>query len=160
MDSSAASDTQPAAGGKLYASDKVYMSYVPGKGRGVFARQAIKAGETIEVCPVIVIPDDQWEIINTTDLTNYYITFGEEDCGLFNHHHKRHAAASGLTCVWWARAGIVLGFGSLYNHSSTPNSRMDRKPAERLVEFVALRDIAKDEEVTFRYQTGGQWFPI
>ena len=69
-------------GGKLYASDKVYMKTVPQKGRGVFARCAIRAGETIEVCPVVVIPDDQWEIINTTDLTNYYITFGERDCGL------------------------------------------------------------------------------
>ena len=57
-------------------------------------------------------------------------------------------------------AGIVLGFGSLYNHSAQPNSRMDRRCAERVVEFVALRDIAPDEEVTFRYQSGGQWFPI
>ena len=48
----------------------------------------------------------------------------------------------------------------MYNHSPDPNSRMDRKVEDRVVEFVALRDIAKDEEITFRYLCGGPWFAV
>ena len=80
--------------GKLFNSDKIYMRESSARGRGVFARQPIKAGETIEVCPVIVVPDDQWEIIDTTVLTNYYIVFGEKDVGLF--YLPSHAETSSL----------------------------------------------------------------
>ena len=69
--------------GKLFASDKVYVKETPSRGRGVFARVPIKEGEVIEVCPVIVLPDDQWEIIDSTNLTNYYIILNDKDCGLF-----------------------------------------------------------------------------
>jgi hypothetical protein len=40
----------------LTQSDKVEVRRVRGKGRGVFARRPIEAGEVIETCPVLVLP--------------------------------------------------------------------------------------------------------
>jgi hypothetical protein len=49
---------------------------------------------------------------------------------------------------------MVLGFGSLYNHSYTPNATYVKKPDERVVEFVALQDIGSSEEITVNYNNG------
>ena len=46
---------------------------------------------------------------------------------------------------------VMFGYGSLYNHSDTPNTTLVRHVAERFVEFVALRDIAADEELLWKY---------
>ena len=37
-------------------SDAVEVKRVKGKGRGVFARRAIRKGEVFETCPVLVVP--------------------------------------------------------------------------------------------------------
>jgi SET domain-containing protein len=45
---------------------------------------------------------------------------------------------------------LVLGYGMLYNHSDDPN--LFHRTAGRLtIEFVALRDIEKGEELTHDY---------
>ncbi len=36
-----------------YPSTKIYVKPIEGKGLGVFAREAISAGETIEVCTLM-----------------------------------------------------------------------------------------------------------
>ena len=69
--------------GRLLPSDKIYLKITKDKGRGVFARRPIKKGETIEVCPVIVCPGNQWELLDETAVGEYYLLFGEEDCCLF-----------------------------------------------------------------------------
>ena len=43
----------------LTQSDKVEVRQVRGKGRGVFARRPIGAGEVIEQVPVLVLPAGQ-----------------------------------------------------------------------------------------------------
>jgi uncharacterized protein len=61
---------------------------------------------------------------------------------------------------------IVLGFGSIYNHSYIPNALYKERYKERLVEFVALRDIKKDEEIAVNYVQGSKksehplWFDV
>ena len=52
------------------------------------------------------------------------------------------------------RTAIALGFGSIYNHSSKPNITYKIKPKEKLIEFIALDDIKKDDELTFNYHNG------
>lgn len=98
----------------------------PGKGRGIFATQLIPAGATIERAPVVVIPEGQWEKFEKTILFHYYFSWG------------RHSA-------------LVLGFGSLYNHSYHPNARFVRHFKDEIMEFVALREIAADEEILINY---------
>lgn len=120
---------------RLEPTQNVYAATVEGKGRGVFARRAIKAGELIERCPVIVCPGAEWELLEQTALRDYYLNFGEHD-----------------TC-------ILLGFGELYNHGSddAANARTVRMPDRKLLDFVAIRDIQPDEEITFTYQCGPWW---
>lgn len=108
-------------------SDAVEVRQVRGKGRGVFARRAIAEGEIIERVPVIVLPagrvgDDPAE----DRLASYCFEWGPRTVAL------------------------ALGYGSLYNHSYTPNARYE-DAGERTKLFVALRDIAPGEEITVNY---------
>lgn len=106
---------------------KLYIKSIDHKGLGVFALVPFKQGEIIERALAIPVPEPQWELLNQTALEHYYYGWGSEgDC-------------------------IVSGFGLFYNHSDTPNARFDRRFDERVMEFVALRDIAKDEEITIKY---------
>ena len=100
------------------------VSNIPGKGRGVIARRKFVAGEVIERCPVIVL--DEGETI-PRPLGEY--TFR------------------------WAgnRDAVVLGFGSLYNHGLYPNADFLRFDSLLEIRFVAVRDIAAGEEITYDY---------
>ena len=99
------------------------------KGRGVFARRSFRRSETIESVPVIFIPGDQKAHIQSTVLDLYVYKFGPEDTHLV----------------------IALGYGSLYNHSFSPNADFIRSWEEQLIHFVAVRDIEEGEEITVNY---------
>ena len=99
------------------------------KGRGVFACNAFKRGDIVETVPVIVIPAEQWDFIEPTVLEQYIFNFGPQG---------EHAA-------------IALGYGSIYNHSYSPNAHYVKSWEEQLMRFVALRDIEPDEEITVNY---------
>jgi SET domain-containing protein len=111
----------------LRQSPAVEVKRVKGKGRGVFARRAIAEGDVIESCPVLVVPSgdicqgDTW-----TRLGDYCFEWGE------------------------GTMALVLGYGSLYNHSYQPNARYEDVAGPTKL-FVALRDIARGEEITINY---------
>lgn len=119
---------------QLFTSKKVYVSRskIPNAGRGVFANQNIKKGEIIEVCPIIEIPHQDIPILGKTILLNYYFIFGEKNEML----------------------AIALGFGSIYNHSYEPNASYKKKPKYKVIEFIAIKNIKKDEEITVNYNYG------
>lgn len=98
------------------------------RGRGVFARVAIAAGTTIEIAPVIVLPSDDSAKIRRTFLYNYFFQWGSQ-----------------------GKTAIVLGFGSLYNHSNRPNAKHVREFDKLQMRFVAMRDIAQGEEIFVNY---------
>ena len=98
-----------------------------GKGRGVFAQTPFIKGEIIERAPVIVIPKEQVEFIDKTVLFNYYYSWSE------------------------GQIAIALGFGSLYNHSYHPNCFYVRKIEDKIIEYIAHRDIEVGEEITTNY---------
>jgi SET domain-containing protein len=106
-----------------------------GKGRGVFAHKRFVKGETIEQAPVIILPNPQWEFLEQTVLRNHY-WYWDEDAMAF-----------------------CLGYGAFYNHSADPNARIVRKFEQNAMEFVALRDIEVDEEITVDYDCP-LWFEI
>jgi len=110
-------------------SPSISIATFPGKGRGVVARRAFRAGETIERPPVIVIPREQVTLIRETRLASYYYEWGD-DC---------------------QQAAIALGFGSLYNPSYEPNARFVFHEDEECLEFVALRNIEAGDEITINY---------
>jgi SET domain-containing protein len=111
----------------LTASFLIEVRRTENKGRGVFARRLIPEGTIFERAPVLVIPAVEIdENPYDTVLTRY--------------------------CFQWGRdtVAVVLGFGSLYNHSYRPNAYY-RDRRSRVKEFVALRDIAPGEEITINY---------
>jgi hypothetical protein len=119
---------------KLSTSDKVYVakSKIPNAGRGVFTSLDIKKGDVIEKCPIIEVPEGGVSGLKESTLVTYFFYFGKRK----------------------ERLAIALGFGSIYNHSYKPNAIFKIKPKERVIEFIALRDIKKDDEITFDYQGG------
>ncbi len=128
---------------KIFASDRIYIhtSKITNAGRGVFAACNIKKGEIIETCPIIEIPKDDTSKLNESVLVTYFLYFGKMK----------------------ERLGMMLGFGSIYNHSETPNSNFKIYPKKEIVEFIALKNIKKDEEITFDYRHGNRtksplWF--
>lgn len=118
----------------LFPSHKIYLSpsQIENAGRGVFAKVHIKKDEEIEQCPVIEIPPHQVEFIRQTEIYNYFFSWGKD----------------------FKQAAITLGFGSLYNHSYTPNATYVKRFKNKLITFVAIKDIEKDEEITVNYNHG------
>lgn len=106
----------------------------PGRGRGVFAARAIRAGEILEDAPVVVVPAHEVAQLKRTCLFGYYFLWGE---------------ASG-------EAAICLGYGSMYNHSDSPNANYQRCFPQESIRFRALRDIAEGEEIFTNYHGARQ----
>ncbi|MBX4205082.1 MAG: SET domain-containing protein [Candidatus Doudnabacteria bacterium] len=107
---------------------KIFIKNISKTHRGVFAAQNIKKGEVIEICPVIAIPKKQSKLIRKTILDNYVFDWGVRN-----------------------QPAMVLGFGSLYNHSYKPNAEHDEQVKQKVMVFKALRDIKKGEEITHNY---------
>ena len=93
-------------------------------GRGVIATAPIAKGETIEVCPVLTVdPDDANGV-----LADYVVDLGDDSEG----------------------SALMLGYGSLYNHSEDANAEYVYESDDAYA-FMALRDIAAGEEITISY---------
>jgi SET domain-containing protein len=105
----------------------IIVGNINGKGRGVFAQKPFTKGEIIERAPAIVIPKEQVEFIDKTVLFDYYYCWGESEIA------------------------IALGLGSLYNHSYQPNCFYVRKTEDKIIEYIAHRDISVGEEITINY---------
>ena len=116
---------------KLLTSDKIYVSKsrILNAGRGVYARCDIKKGEIIERCPIIEISKHDTSNLKESVLVTYFFYFGRNK----------------------ERVAIALGFGSIYNHTDKPNTTYKIKSREKVIDFIALTDIKKDEELTFNY---------
>jgi uncharacterized protein len=119
---------------KIISSDKIYVSQskIINGGRGVFAGRNIKKAEIIEICPIIEVPKHDMANLNESILVTYFFYFGKKK----------------------ERLAVMLGFGSLYNHSYSPNARYKLKQTEMIMEFSALKDIKMDEEITYDYKYG------
>lgn len=110
----------------LYIDD----SKTTGAGRGVFAGEYIREGSLIEQCPVVALEDAKdRNRLRKTGLVNYYFLWGDA---------RDHAA-------------LCLGWGSVYNHSFTPNARYEKVMEDHRMDFYALRDIEAGEEIVVNY---------
>jgi uncharacterized protein len=107
-------------------STLIRVDNVKGKGRGVFAKCAIKKGAIIERVPILLVPiTDLVDGLANPTLNRF-----------FYHWDKKHIA-------------VCLGYGSLYNHSFEPNARYIH--GKDVVTYRALCDIAEGEEITINY---------
>jgi uncharacterized protein len=111
----------------MQQSELVYAKKVAGKGRGVFARTAIKKGTLIEKVPKMLLPIE-------------FVVDGLANPNLarvFFIHDRKHVAC-------------CLGYGSLYNHSYRPNAIYEDGPSCTML-FKAIKDIKPDEEICINY---------
>ena len=99
------------------------------RGRGVFAGAPIASGTLMESADVIVVPESGLKALDASVLGDYYFRWGEDE----------------------SQGAIALGYGSLYNHSYTPNARYVKRFDRGTIDFIALRDIAAGEEIRTNY---------
>ncbi len=123
---------------KINPSQKIYIdsSGIDNAGRGIYAKTDINKDEIIEICPVVIISENEVPHLRKTKLVNYYFMWG------VNPEKDDHKAA------------ICLGFGSIYNHSYTPSATYLKRIDQDAIEFIAVKDIKKDEEITVNYNYG------
>ena len=96
-------------------------------GNGVFAITDIQKGEIIEICPIIILNENDTREIDKTYLYNYYFSW-EEKC-----------------------SAIALGFGSIYNHSYEPNAKYEKDFLNKKIIFKSISKIKSGEEITVNY---------
>jgi SET domain-containing protein len=100
----------------------------PRKGRGVFATKNFKIGDIIEIAPTLrLTPKERKNAAKT--VLNYY---------MYPWRSTRSAS-------------IVLGYGSLYNHSFEPNADWKQDFRSRNMVYRALKPIKAGEEITVNY---------
>jgi uncharacterized protein len=97
-------------------------------GRGVFATRRFEAGDLVERCPTLEVPEG-----DVSGLLGDYI---------FSSTTEGHVV-------------LVLGYGMLYNHSGDANLEYVQGGPDE-IEFRAVRAIEPDEELTIDYQ--GEWW--
>ena len=107
----------------------LYVATRDAKGRGVYCSKKIVRGQVIERCEVLVIPEEETHFLDGTVLFNYCFCWGE---------NQKDGA-------------IALGLGSIYNHSYTPNAIYRVDLDDQVLEFVAIRGIPANEEITINY---------
>ncbi len=114
----------------------LYLKKIPGKGRGVFTAKEIKPGMLLEESPVIVMPFKDREFIDKTLLHDYIFEWGEKN-------------GEPMRCC------MALGWAPIYNHSYQSNCEYYMDFKEEMIQIKAVREIAKDEELTINYN--GDW---
>ena len=106
------------------------------RGRGVFSGVDIKAGEIVELAPILFLESIEADVVNCTYLGDYTYEYDED----------------------WTY--LVLGYGSLYNHANDPNVEWepvdpwlgnDLTSENSFQKFFALRDIPANTELTISY---------
>jgi hypothetical protein len=109
----------------------ISVTDIPGKGRGVVAKEDIAAGTVIEVAPIITIP------IFDKDPYDPPHSFGWD----------------------WERNAIVLGLTSLCNEDDdyNPNCHVILNDRDMVSKLIALRPINRGEEITIAYNCRRHW---
>ena len=123
----------------------LYVLQSEGRGRGVFTSATIEADNTIELCPLVVIPKEEVKLIHQTVLHDYYFLMPNN---------------TGDAC-------FPLGYGLLYNHSPEPNAEAIINTETSYLEFRSIKQINPGEEIFINYKGGGDskiitklWFDV
>ncbi|WP_417704510.1 SET domain-containing protein-lysine N-methyltransferase [Pseudomonas sp.] len=103
-------------------------------GRGVYASRPITSGETIEICPVILISGN----FDDLPMEIRRIVF---DWSVLAKTEGVHA--------------IALGYGSMYNHANPANLRYEACGGGQFLRFTAVTPIAQEAELTVNYNAFG-----
>lgn len=103
------------------------------KGRGAFAKKSIKKRAVIDVAFVVPIPNQEYKKINKTIMYNYCYIWEDPK-------HKPEFTNA-----------ITLSISQFINHSFEPNVKYMYDYENNAIEFSAIRDISKGEELLVNY---------
>jgi SET domain-containing protein len=106
----------------MITNNKIYVNKSPKGGLGVFAAKDITPGQTVEVCPCLPRPNGSWG----TAVNDYLFSRGK-------------------------LSSLALGYGSIYNHSQTPNARQELTKGLKTMNVIATKPIKKNEEIFITY---------
>jgi hypothetical protein len=124
----------------LFKSNKIGIKKSPIHGWGVFALEDIEIGDMIEECIYVPI-----ETYNEGDIVTHYSFPYPRVFGEIKDSNKK---IDKLIQV------VVLGYGSLYNHSLKPNVDYITNTESGLFEFIVFKKIKKGEELFIKYGKG------
>lgn len=106
----------------------IQIKQTQNRGRGVFATKDFTSGEIIEICPVLILNEQESKNYENTILGNYLYEWESEEDG-----------------------AIILGYGLIYNHSYTPNAEYVRNFSDKTMTYQAVKDIKAGEEILINY---------
>lgn len=115
---------------KFHHSNKIIIKESSIQGLGVFASEKIDSGETLEKCPFLVFPQNKTEKIPCFSNYTFCWPRGEN----------------------WTHHALVMGYGSYYNHSETPNAEWTTD--ENSFIFYTIKPIEEGEEILINYANG------
>jgi hypothetical protein len=98
-------------------------------GRGIFAQKKFEPGDTVEIAPLILLPEAQREVLQWTSLYRHY----------FLPDSKETPVALGL------------GYSSLYDHAARANAAYRVSLREAMIIIKACKPIRPGEEITLNY---------
>lgn len=119
------------------------LKRIPNKGRAIFATRNFKTGDIIENCPTVTLTPKERKHCEKT-LMNYY---------MYPWRSTRSAS-------------VVLGYGSIINHSFNPNTDWKQNFKSNTMVYRAIKPIKKGDEITVNYngepddQTPIDWFNV
>ena len=141
---------KPIAGEKnpYFKSEDIVVGYSEIEGIGVIATNNIASGQLIERCPMVRL-DWRSNYINDPQLRKY--CWSESNCGCSTEtnpdkEYNTHGS------VYW----MVLGYGMVYNHQDSPNTKLNFYYDSSMADVVATQDIPKGSEVYVSY--GSSYF--
>ncbi|MBY9019829.1 MAG: SET domain-containing protein-lysine N-methyltransferase [Candidatus Lokiarchaeota archaeon] len=117
------------------------------KGRGAFAKKSISKETVIDIANIVLLPNEDYKKIRKTKLYDYCYVW--ED--------PKHLPAF--------KNAITLSVSQFINHSYTPNLQYLYDYEKNAIEYSAIRDILKGEELTVNYNglvddTSPIWFMV
>lgn len=115
-------------------SELLEVKYIsPKKGRGVIAKKIIKKYTVVELANVVLIPNNDYDLIQDTILYHYIYEWDDPK----TKGDKTNA--------------IALSISQFFNHSYTPNLKYIYDYENSTIEYRAIKDISKGEELTVNY---------
>ena len=120
---------------EIIPPQKIVVRRSPVHGLGVFCRLPISKGEVIEECPIFKLPIEKGE--STPLLIDYRFNWPQG--------------------TEWEEQVLSWGYGSLYNHSESPNAYWVSDLDRRTFKFISNRDIFPGEEIFVWYGDMNYW---
>ncbi|MFT6148865.1 MAG: SET domain-containing protein [Saprospiraceae bacterium] len=106
------------------------MTESEGRGRGIFTSETIEIDDIIEICPLIILPKSEIQLLDKTMIHDYYFLLPDDS----------------------ENACLPLGYGMLYNHHPEPNAEVVFDLPNNFIQIHCIQVITAGEEIFINYQ--------